>query len=43
MRPTGPRKKLRPHGITIDLVYDVGWRLSAENRKRLRSLLGDVL
>jgi DNA-binding response OmpR family regulator len=33
------RKKLRPHGVAIELVYNVGWRLSAQNRQRLRSLI----
>jgi DNA-binding winged helix-turn-helix (wHTH) protein len=33
------RKKMRPHGVAIELVYGVGWRLSAQNRKRLRSIL----
>lgn len=32
------RKKLCPYGVAVELVYNVGWRLSAQNRKRLRSL-----
>lgn len=33
------RHMVEPHSITIDTIYDVGYRLSAESRPRVASLI----
>lgn len=34
------RKKLRPHGITIESIWGEGYRIVGDSRERLRALIG---